>query len=164
MWTVVCTSWLEANSLSRKIQMSSEHNPLPALPTDKQLVLRVVPMPANANVNGDIFGGWVMAQIDIAGAVLPSRLARGRIVTVAVNQVVFEQPVHVGDLLSVYADVTRVGNTSITVAVEVYAQRLQHSEKVIKVTEAELTYVAIDAHGKPRRVHREPAGQEASNG
>jgi len=144
--------------------MSSEANPLPALPTDKELVLRVVPMPANANANGDIFGGWVMAQIDIGGAVLPHRLARGRTVTVAVKQLVFEQPVHVGDLLSVYADVTRVGNTSITVAVEVYAQRLQDSEKFIKVTEAELTYVAIDAHGHPRRVRREPSGQEVIKG
>ena len=136
--------------------MSSEADPSPALPSDKELVLRVVPMPADANANGDIFGGWVMAQIDIAGAVLPSRLARGRLVTVAVNQVVFEQPVHVGDLLSFYAEVIRVGNTSITVAVEVYAQRLQHSEKAIQVTEAEVTYVAIDEHGSPRRVINTP--------
>jgi acyl-CoA thioesterase YciA len=88
-----------------------------------ELVLRVIPMPADSNANGDIFGGWIMAQVDVAGAVLPARIARGRIATVAVNQFVFKQPVSVGDLLSFYARVLRVGNTSVTVHVEVYAER-----------------------------------------
>ena len=93
------------------------------LPDDRQLVLRVMPMPADAHGNGDIFGGWIMAQVDIAGAVLPARIAKGRIVTVAVNEFIFKQPVSVSDLLSFYAKVERSGKTSITVNVEVYAER-----------------------------------------
>src|SRR4030095_10919399 len=116
-----------------------------ALPTDKELVLRVIPMPSDVNANGDIFGGWVMAQVDLAGAVLPARVVRGRMATVAVNQFVFKQPVRVGDLLSFYAEITRIGNTSITVTVEVYAERLRPVEWVVKVTEATLTYVGTDA-------------------
>jgi acyl-CoA thioesterase YciA len=122
------------------------------LPVDKELVLRVIPLPADVNANGDIFGGWVMAQVDLAGAVLPARLAQGRIATVAVNQLVFKQPVRIGDLLSFYAQILRIGRTSITVEVEVYAQRLSAQDKVVKVTEATLTYVATDAEGKPRQV------------
>ena len=120
------------------------------LPSDRQLVLRVMPMPADANGNGDIFGGWIMAQVDLAGAVLPARIAKGRIATVAVNQFVFKQPVSIGDLLSFYAHVTRVGRTSVTVHVEVYAERNPADLQVVKVTEANLTYVAIDAQGQPR--------------
>ncbi|HMC14977.1 MAG TPA: hotdog domain-containing protein, partial [Albitalea sp.] len=85
--------------------------------------MRVMPMPADTNGNGDIFGGWIMAQVDLAGGVLPARMAKGRIATVAVNQFVFKQPVSVGDLLSFYAKVERIGNTSVTVHVEVYAER-----------------------------------------
>ena len=124
------------------------------LPTDKELVLKVITMPADSNVNGDIFGGWVMAQVDLAGSVIPARTAAGRIATVAVNQFIFKQPVKVGDLLSFYAEVERVGNTSITVKVEVYAQRLRQPEPIIKVTEANLTYVAIDDFGKPRKIDK----------
>ena len=122
------------------------------LPADRQLVLRVMPMPADANGNGDIFGGWIMAQVDIAGAVLPSRIAKGRIVTVAVNQFIFKQPVSVSDLLSFYAKVERIGKTSVTVNVEVYAERNPANLQVVKVTEANLTYVAIDRDGKPRLI------------
>ncbi len=122
------------------------------LPDDRQLVLRVMPMPADANGNGDIFGGWIMAQVDIAGAVLPARIAKGRIVTVAVNEFVFKQPVSVSDLLSFYARVERIGKTSITVNVEVYAERDPSNLQVVKVTEANLTYVAIDQDGKPRQI------------
>lgn len=122
------------------------------LPDDRQLVLRVMPMPADANGNGDIFGGWIMAQVDLAGAVLPARLAKGRIATVAVNQFIFKQPVSIGDLLSFYAKVERVGKTSITVNVEVYAERDPANLHVVKVTEANLTYVAIDRSGKPRPI------------
>jgi len=124
-----------------------------ALPADdRQLVLRVMPMPADANGNGDIFGGWIMAQVDIAGAVLPARIAKGRIATVAVNEFVFKQPVSISDLLSFYARVERIGNTSITVNVEVYAERNPANLQVVKVTEANLTYVAIDRDGKPRTI------------
>ena len=122
------------------------------LPDDKALVLRVMPMPADANGNGDIFGGWIMAQVDLAGAVLPARIAKGRIATVAVNQFVFKQPVSVGDLLSFYAEVTRIGSTSVSVHVEVYAERNPQDLYVVKVTEANLTYVAIDMDGKPRAI------------
>jgi len=122
------------------------------LPDDRQLVLRVMPMPADANGNGDIFGGWIMAQVDIAGAVLPARIAKGRIVTVAVNEFIFKQPVSISDLLSFYAKVERIGKTSITVNVEVYAERDPANLQVVKVTEANLTYVAIDQHGKPRLI------------
>ena len=122
------------------------------LPDDRQLVLRVMPMPADANGNGDIFGGWIMAQVDLAGAVLPARIAKGRIVTVAVNQFIFKQPVSVSDLLSFYAKVERIGKTSVTVNVEVYAERNPANLHVVKVTEANLTYVAIDRDGKPRLI------------
>ncbi len=122
------------------------------LPDDRQLVLRVMPMPADANGNGDIFGGWIMAQVDIAGAVLPARIAKGRIVTVAVNEFIFKQPVSVSDLLSFYATVERIGRTSVTVNVEVYAERDPANLRVVKVTQANLTYVAIDEHGKPRLI------------
>lgn len=123
----------------------------------RELVLRVMPMPADANANGDIFGGWIMAQVDLAGAVLPARIARGRIATVAVNQFLFKQPVSVGDLLSFYARVTRVGNTSISVHVEVWAERNPANPQVVKVTEADLTYVAIDDRGQPRQVPKPTA-------
>ena len=122
------------------------------LPGDRQLVMRVMPMPADANGNGDIFGGWIMAQVDVAGAVLPARIAKGRIATVAVNQFVFKQPVSISDLLSFYAKVERVGRTSVTVNVEVYAERRPSDPEVVKVTEATLTYVAIDRDGRPRPV------------
>ncbi|MCE9658642.1 MAG: acyl-CoA thioesterase [Burkholderiales bacterium] len=122
------------------------------LPNDRQLVMRVMPMPADANGNGDIFGGWIMAQVDVAGAVLPARIAKGRIATVAVNQFIFKQPVSVSDLLSFYAKVERVGRTSVTVNVEVYAERNPADLHVVKVTEANLTYVAIDLQGRPRPI------------
>ena len=122
------------------------------LPDDRQLVLRVMPMPADANGNGDIFGGWIMSQVDIAGAVLPARIAKGRIATVAVNQFIFKQPVSISDLLSFYARVERIGRTSVTVNVEVYAERNPANLKVVKVTEANLTYVAIDRDGQPRLI------------
>lgn len=122
------------------------------LPAGKEPTLRVVPMPANANQNGDIFGGWIMSQVDIAGSIPAVRLARGRVATVAVNSFQFKQPVLVGDVVSFYAEVVRVGRTSITVKVEVYAQRRPEREQIVKVTEATLTYVAIDENRNPRVV------------
>ena len=124
----------------------------PALPSSNELVLKVIPMPADSNANGDIFGGWVMAQVDLAGSVLPARYIKGRMATVAVNEFIFKQPVRVGDILSFFSHVTRIGRTSITVEVEVYAERFSDQGKYLKVTEARLTYVAIDADGRPRPV------------
>ena len=122
------------------------------LPAGKQPTLRVVPMPADANQHGDIFGGWIMAQVDVAGGVVASQHARGRVATVAVNAFAFKQPVFIGDVLSFYAHVVRIGNTSITVNVEVYAQRNPADIETVKVTEATLTFVATDKNRKPRQV------------
>ena len=124
------------------------------LPEGKAPALRVVPMPADANQNGDIFGGWIMAQVDIAGGTAAGKLARGRVATVAVKEFVFKQPVQIGDLVSFYVDVVRIGHTSITVNVEVFAERRPSNPEVVKVTEATLTYVAIDGAGRPRLVPR----------
>jgi acyl-CoA thioesterase YciA len=112
--------------------------------------LRVTPMPADANFHGDLFGGWIMSQVDIAGSVPASRRARGRIATVAVNSFVFKEPVLMGDLVSFYATIEKTGRTSITVSVEVYAQRNPDEEITVKVTEASLTYVAVGADRRPR--------------
>lgn len=112
--------------------------------------LRVMPMPADANVHGDVFGGWIMAQVDIAGAVPAVRRANGRVGTVAVNSFLFKQPVFVGDLLSFYAKIVKIGNTSITVTVEVYAERHRLQAEIVKVTDATLTYVAVGEDRRPR--------------
>jgi len=122
------------------------------LPENREPVLRVVPMPADANQHGDIFGGWIMAQVDIAGGVLAARHARGRVATVAVNSLQFQQAVFIGDVLSFYGEIVRVGNTSITVNVEVYAQRNPTDIETVKVTEATLTYVATGPDRRPRAV------------
>lgn len=137
--------------------MSDESSPRPqtSLPEDRELVLKVIPMPADTNSNGDIFGGWVMAQVDLAGSVLPARYVPARMATVAVNQFIFKQPVRVGDILSFFAHITRVGNSSITVQVEVFAERFRAQGVYVKVTEATLTYVAIDDEGKPMPIPRD---------
>lgn len=126
-------------------------NRIEQLPPD-QPVLRVQPMPRDVNMHGDIFGGWIMSQVDLAGGIVAAKRARGRVATVAVNQFVFRHPVLVSDLLSVYGDVTRVGRTSITVDVRVYAERGLPDTQVFHVTEAQLTFVAVDDHGRPRQV------------
>ena len=125
---------------------------LPGLPEGKMPQLRVMPMPSDANVYGDVFGGWIMAQVDVAGSLPAVKRANGRVATVAVNSFVFRNPVHVGDLLSFYADIVKVGNTSITVYVEVYAERNRLQADTVKVTEATLTYVATGDDRKPRQV------------
>lgn len=122
------------------------------LPTDEELVLKVIPMPADSNANGDIFGGWVMAQVDLAGSVIPARYVQGRMATVAVNEFIFKQPVRVGDILTFFSKLVRIGRTSITVKVEVYAERFRDQGRYVKVTEASLTYVAIDDEGRPRPI------------
>lgn len=123
-----------------------------SLPTDEELVLKVIPMPGDCNANGDIFGGWVMAQVDMAGSVVPARYTQGRMATVAVDNFVFKQPVRVGDILSFFSKVVRIGRTSVTVKVEVYAERYFAQGTYAKVTEALLTYVAIDEQGRPREI------------
>jgi len=122
------------------------------LPADKEPTLRVIPMPSDASHTGDIFGGWIMSQVDLAGSIPAVRLARGRVATVAVNSFKFKQPVFVGDVVSFYAEVVKVGRTSITVDVTVYAQRRPEREECVKVTEAVLTYVAVDKERRPRVV------------
>jgi len=109
-------------------------------------------MPADTNYAGSIFGGWILSHVDIAGSIAAIRRARGPVTTVAVNSVEFREPVFVGDLVSCYAEVTRVGRTSITVQVEVYAERHPARAECIKVTQAVLTYVALDEHRRPRAV------------
>ena len=123
------------------------------LPDGEMPVLRIVPMPADTNAHGTIFGGWVMAQVDIAGSIPAWERAAGPVVTVAVNSFVFKEAVYVGDLVSFYARVKKVGKTSITVDVEVFAQRGREGRaNVVKVTEAQLIYVAVDSQRKPRDV------------
>ena len=123
------------------------------LPEKEQPVLRIVPMPADTNAHGTIFGGWVMSQVDIAGGVAAYEVAQGPVVTIAVNSFVFKEPVFVGDLVSLYARVCRVGRTPITVDVEVFAQRGRAGRgETVKVTEAQLTYVAVDEQRQPRVV------------
>jgi len=131
--------------------MTDQPTQLPA----RDPVLRVVPMPADVNQHGDIFGGWIMAQVDIAGGVVAARRARGRVATVAVNSFTFKQPVLVGDLVTFFAEITKVGRTSVTVAVEVFAQRNPDDLVTVKVTEASLTYVAVGADRRPRSVSPE---------
>ena len=132
------------------------HTPVTTtLPAGEQPVLRIVPMPADTNAQGTIFGGWVMSQVDIAGSIPAWERARGPVVTVAVNSFVFKEPVFVGDLVSLYARICKVGRTSITVDVEVFAQRSRGDGvggEAVKVTEAQLTYVAVDEHRQPRVV------------
>ncbi|MBT0963526.1 acyl-CoA thioesterase [Denitromonas iodatirespirans] len=120
------------------------------LPDDRDLALRVMPMPADTNPTGDVFGGWIAAQVDIAGAIPARRRACGRVATISINSFLFKQPVSVGDLLSFYATIVKEGRTSITIAVEVYAERHPENPVVVKVTEATLTYVSVDEQGKKR--------------
>ena len=119
---------------------------------NKLPAIRVSAMPADANAGGSIFGGWIMSHVDIAGSIAALERAKGRVVTVAVNSFEFHEPVYIGDLISCFADVVSVGRTSIRVKVEVFAQRNPANVQTVKVTEAELTYVAVDDNRKPRKV------------
>jgi len=118
----------------------------------REPTIRVAAMPSDANYTGDIFGGWLMGQVDIAGSIPALHRAKGRVATVAVNSFVFKQPIFVGDVVSFYTRIVKVGNTSITVEVEVYAQRDPAKPTCVKVTEATLTYVAVGEDRKPRLV------------
>lgn len=126
------------------------------LPDNRHATLRVVPMPADTNAAGNIFGGWLMSQVDIAGSVVAIRRAQGPVTTVAVTAFRFHKPVYVGDVVSLYAEVTRVGTTSITIDVAVYAERGLRQSGIVgtveKVAESTLTYVAIDANYRKRPV------------
>ncbi len=122
------------------------------LPIDKQPAIKIVAMPKDVNAGGSIFGGWIMSQIDVAGAIPALERAKGRIVTVAVNSMEFHEPVFIGDIVSCYAEVIKTGRTSITVKVEVYSERNPSKKETVKVTEAELTYVALDENRKPRKL------------
>ena len=125
-----------------------QHTTLP----QREPTIRVLAMPSDANYVGDIFGGWLMGQVDLAGSIPALHRAKGRVATVAVNSFVFKQPVFVGDVVSLYTRIVKVGMTSITVDVEVYAQRNPAKPVCVKVTEATLTYVAVGEDRKPRAV------------
>lgn len=120
------------------------------LPPDRVAVLRMMPMPSDANIHGDVFGGWIMSHVDIAGAIPAVRRAGGRVATVAVTSFTFKNPVFVGDLVSFYSEIVKTGRTSVTVEVEVYAERNRLQKEVVKITEATLVYVATDGQRKPR--------------
>ncbi len=122
----------------------------------REPTIRVAAMPSDANYTGDVFGGWLMGQVDIAGSIPALHRAKGRVATVAVNSFVFKQPILVGDVVSFYTRIVRVGTTSITVEVEVYAQRDPAKPTCVKVTEATLTYVAVGEDRKPRPLPPEP--------
>jgi acyl-CoA thioesterase YciA len=125
-----------------------QHTTLP----QREPTIRVAAMPSDANYTGDIFGGWLMGQVDVAGSIPALHRAKGRVATVAVNSFVFKQPIFVGDVVSFYTRIVKVGTTSITVEVEVYAQRDPAKPICVKVTEAMLTYVAVGEDRKPRAV------------
>lgn len=126
------------------------------LPVDTHPVIRVLPMPHDTNAAGDIFGGWLMSQVDIAGSIIALRRAGGRVVTVAVNEFVFIKPIYVGDLVSLYAEIVKIGTTSIQVEVTAFAERGRYAGSSERVAQARLTYVAIDQDRKPRPINKPP--------
>tara|TARA_Y100001934_G_C12001283_1_gene607808 strand:+ start:163 stop:588 length:426 start_codon:yes stop_codon:yes gene_type:complete len=127
--------------IMRKLQEPPNHPP----------TLRTVPLPADVNSNGDIFGGWVMSQMDIAGGVTASESAKGRVVTVAVDAMRFHKPIAIGDIVSLYTAIKKIGTTSISIHIETWARRAVSSENVM-VTEGIFVYVAIDTNGRPRAI------------
>ena len=122
------------------------------LPKDKLPAIKIAAMPKDTNPGGSIFGGWIMSQIDIAAGITALERAKGRVATVAVNSMEFHEPVFVGDVISCYTDIVKTGNTSITVKVDVYAERNPSKKIIVKVTQAELTFVALDENRKPRTI------------
>lgn len=123
--------------------------------SNKQPEIRVLPMPSDTNASGDIFGGWLMSQVDIAGSIAAHRYVKNRVVTVAVNEFVFIKPVLVGDLVSIYAEIAHVGNTSIRVRLEVLAEHGRGTESAENVARAELTYVSIDERKTPKHITKQ---------
>jgi acyl-CoA thioesterase YciA len=120
-----------------------------------QPALRTIAMPADANPNGDIFGGWLLAQMDLAGAVVAYERAGGRIATIAIDAMTFLKPVYIGDLVSCFAEIVRIGSTSIRVKVETFVRR-RNDGAIVKVTEGMVTYVALDENGRKRPVPPAP--------
>jgi acyl-CoA thioesterase YciA len=118
-----------------------------------ELVIRTIAMPADTNPNGDIFGGWIMSQMDLGSGILAAKTAKTRVVTVAMEGMSFLEPVHVGDTVACYAWVEKIGRTSMTIPVEVWVQRYMSGEQV-RVTQGVFTYVAVDSEGKPIPVRR----------
>ncbi|MDP3562486.1 MAG: acyl-CoA thioesterase [Legionellaceae bacterium] len=115
-----------------------------------ELVIQTLAMPCTTNPNGDIFGGWLVSQMDLAGGVLAKRITQGRVVTVAIDSMSFKKPVHVGNLVCCYASLVSSGNTSVTIDIEVWTETLTTQEEKIKVTEGRFIFVAIDEHRNPR--------------
>ncbi len=136
---------------------SRPSEPKPAPIPEGEPVLRAIAMPADTNPNGDIFGGWLLAQMDLAGGSLARQRSRGRVATVAINAMTFHLPVHVGDEVSCYCRIERVGRTSITIAVETWTRAREASQRV-KVTQGVFTYVAIGLDRRPRPVDDETEG------
>ncbi|MDI1318703.1 MAG: acyl-CoA thioester hydrolase YciA [bacterium] len=128
-------------------------DPVPPLEPHGELVIRTIAMPADTNANGDIFGGWLLGQMDIGGAIYARNLARSRVTTVAIDAMSFINPVYVGDIVSCHASLVKVGRTSMRIDVEAWAQRVKSGE-LVRVTEGIFTYVAIDDAGRPHPVHR----------
>lgn len=120
-------------------------------PPRGEITIQTLAMPADTNANGDIFGGWLVSQMDLAAGVLAKKLAHGRVATVAINSMTFLKPVHVGDVVSCHVDLVKCGNTSMTIAVEVWTEALS-TGKTYRVTEGTFVFVAIDEHGRPRKV------------
>lgn len=123
------------------------------LPPNRLLSTRAIAMPADTNPSGDVFGGWLVAQMDLAGSNVASIRAKGRVVTVAIDALVFHKPVFVGDEVSCYAEVIRIGNSSLTLHIEAWVRR-SLTEETVKVTEGTFTFVAIDESQKPRSVSK----------
>jgi acyl-CoA thioesterase YciA len=119
-------------------------------------IVRTMPQPADMNGNGDIFGGWVLSQMDVAGGALAAKVAKGRVATVAITAMTFVEPIKVGDMVSIYGEVEKIGRTSITIGLETVVQR-RHDNIDIRVTHGTFVFVAIDEDGKPRTVPREAA-------
>ncbi|HQY06818.1 MAG TPA: acyl-CoA thioesterase [Lacunisphaera sp.] len=135
--------------------MSATRPPATTPPAEPhgELVIRTIAMPADTNANGDIFGGWLLSQMDLGGAIYARNLARSRVTTVAIDAMTFITPVYVGDIVSCHATLIKVGRTSLRIAVEAWAQRTKGGE-LVRVTEGVFTYVAIDDAGKTWPVHR----------
>lgn len=121
------------------------------MPERRDPAIRVTAMPADANAYGDIFGGWLMSLMDSGAGLIAARRSKGRAVTVAMDGVVFHEPVSVGDEVSVYGEIVKIGRTSMTIAVEAW-RRHRHEEVAVKVTEATFTFVAVDQNNRPRPV------------
>lgn len=149
--SLICDRKIEVSNMSNTTKVQIEKT---LLPTDREPTLRLVPMPSDTNAAGDIFGGWIMSQVDIAGSIAAHKHVKDRVVTVAVNEFQFHQPVYVGDLVSCYATVAKTGRTSVTIFVEVYAERQRSIGECIKVTEATLVYVAIGEDRQPKVIDK----------